>query len=196
MPNQKLIDPSLARHFIHHYQNLLVQVAKDTDLVNQPEAQQGAVYLLQAARNAVADAPELIDAAQTALQQQGRPAPPEIMQAVATLRVDRWVYLRDTTSYSVLLGVDDQTAAYGVKGLTTPLKELARGEAGAVISCGLLVYQGQVICDGLVGFIAWIGPNYCREFNALLSELRATGRFYRDRILPAPKPSARAAKSS
>ena len=188
MPDPKLIAPSLARHFIHHYQNLLLQVAQDTNLSDQPEAHPSHVHLLQAARDAAVAAPELIDAAQAALQRQGQPAPPEMMQTIATLRVDRWVYLRDAASYSVLLGADDQAAAYGVKCLTTPLKELIGGEASAVITCGLLVYEGQVICDGLVGFVAWIGPNYRRDFNTLLSDLRAKGRFYRDRLLPAPAP--------
>ena len=150
MTTARLIDETRARHFIEHYQSLLEQVALDTGLVHAPVAKQGLVHLLQAARDALADKPALIPPALAALQAQGRPVPQDIVDAVATLRVGRWVYLRDTTG------------------------------------CGLLAYEGRVISDGLVGFVAWLGPGLRRDFNAALGKVRAGGHFHSDRVVPLP----------
>jgi hypothetical protein len=180
-----LIDETRARHFIEHYQSLLEQVALDTGLVHAPVAKQGLVHLLQAVRDALADKPALIPPALAALQAQGRPVPQDIVDAVATLRVGRWVYLRDTTGYSVLFDGEYEDVAYAVKCLTTPLKEML-GDSGAVITCGLLAYEGRVISDGLVGFVAWLGPGLRRDFNAALGKVRAGGHFHSDRVVPLP----------
>jgi len=59
------------------------------------------------------------------------------------------------------------------------------GASGAVIDCGLLLFRGQVICDGLVHLSAQLGPNYRSSFKESLAACRAQGRLYRDRLLPA-----------
>ena len=104
-----------------------------------------------------------------------------------TLRVDNWIYVNDTATHSHFLEPHETNAAYAIKTLTTPLKEML-GSSGAVISCGLLVFQGQVICDGLVGFDAWLGPNYRSSFKEQLAACRAQGALYRDRLLPRTPP--------
>ena len=109
--------------------------------------------------------------------------PEDMAAALATLRQDRWIYLRDTAHYSVLLETK-QDAAYAVKCLTTRLRDLVGG-SGAIVQCGLLVFRGQVISDGLLSFDAWIGQNYKRSFNEKVADLREGGLFYRDRLLPA-----------
>ena len=117
------------------------------------------------------------------LQDQGRFCADDVLQAVHTLRVDNWIYVNDTATHSHFLEPHETNAAYAIKTLTTPLKEML-GSSGAVISCGLLVFQGQVICDGLVSFDAWLGPNYRTSFKEQLAACRAQGALYRDRLLP------------
>ena len=176
MTHKKCIDPTAAGHFIAQYRSLLELIP-----TNQPQA--NVVTQLAAARDALYANPALLPPALAHLQDQGRPCAHDVLQAVHTLRVDNWIYVSDTATHSQLLETREVTAAYAIKTLTTPLKQMF-GHSGAVISCGLLVYQGQGICDGLVRFVAWLGPNYRIGFKEQLAACRAQGRLYRDRLLP------------
>ncbi|WP_027016862.1 hypothetical protein [Comamonas composti] len=180
-----LIAKEQALHFINHYQELLTEVALISGLVKRQEGWGSVSEMLVAARTAMLADPGLCEQALQSLQDKGLSVAEDVRKAVLSLRVDHWVYLRDTTSYSVLMDARNEEAAYAVKCLTTRLKELV-GDSGAFIECGLLAYQGQLISDGLVGFVAWIGNNYRRSFNQNLTELRAKGQLYGDRVLPAP----------
>ena len=176
MPHKKCIDPTAARHFIAHYKSLLESIP-----ITKPEANMPTQ--LAAARAALLADPALLQPALAHLQAQGRPCADDVLQAVHTLRVHNWIYVSDTATHSQVLEASEVQAAYAIKTLTTPFKEMF-GNSGAVISCGLLVYREQVICDGLVRFIAWLGPNYRSSFKEQLADCRAQGRLYRDRLLP------------
>lgn len=180
MTNKKCIDPAAARHFIANYQSLLETIPTTKRKANL-------VAQLTAARDALYANPALLQQALAHLQDQGRFCADDVLQAVHTLRVDNWIYVNDTATHSHFLEPHETNAAYAIKTLTTPLKEML-GSSGAVISCGLLVFQGQVICDGLVGFGAWLGPNYRISFKEQLAACRAQGALYRDRLLPRTPP--------
>lgn len=189
-----LIDESQAQHFIDHYQTLLGHVAIVGGLLKKPVDSGGVLALMQKARNTLAQKKSLLDKAARAMEQAGEPLPQDMYEAASSLRVSHWVYLRDTSSYSVLLESGGLEAAYGVKCLTTTLKD-AVGDSGAIIETGLLEYRGQIVCDDLIALAAWLGPQHRAGFNAQLRELRAEGRFHRGRLLPLPgaKPARRAA---
>lgn len=192
-----LIDSASAHHFIQHYQELLTEIGIQTGLVQAPEGWDSVVHFLTAVRNRLAQQPELLEPALAALQERNEPVADDVLAAIHSMRTERWIYLRDTTGYSVLLDSQNEEAGYAVKGLTTTLKDML-GDSGAIIQCGLLLYRGQVITDGLVGFAAWIGPNYRRSFNERLRQLRANGQLYGDRVLPpqAPRPDGQAPAAS
>ncbi|MGL6069618.1 hypothetical protein, partial [Craterilacuibacter sp.] len=100
----------------------------------------------------------------------------EMLDAIAGMKIGRWLYLKDTRSYSVLL--DEQTeAAYGVLGLNDPLRMLTRGQSGAVFYGGVMALQGRWVCDGLLENPVWLGSNMRRGFNARYTALRACGAF-------------------
>jgi hypothetical protein len=179
MPHKKCIDPTAARHFLDHYQNLLKAIPT-------PPTKGNVVTQLAAARDALHADPALLQSALAHVHNLGRPCADDVLQAVHTLRVNKWIYVSDTTAHSQFLEPKG-AAAYATKTLTTPLKEML-GSSGAVLSCGLLVFQGQVICDGLVRFVAWLGPNYRSSFKEELAACRAQGRLYRDRLLPSTPP--------
>ena len=108
-----------------------------------------------------------------------------VVAAAASLQVNSWVYLRDTRRYSLFLepaGI----VAYGALGITEPIKELV-GDAGALIETGLLLYDGHIVCDGLIFSLVWIGPSYRRSYNEALSNIRSAGNFYTDRLVPRSK---------
>jgi hypothetical protein len=102
--------------------------------------------------------------------------------ASASLQIKSWVYLRDTRRYSIFME-QAGTHAYGAVGITDSIKELLGG-SGALVETGLLLYDGRIVCDGLISPLAWIGPTYKRDFNEALSRLRAAGQFYTDHLVP------------
>ena len=179
MTHKKCIYPAAARHFLGHYQNLLESIP-----ITKPKA--NVVTQLAAARDALHADPALLQPALAHLQNLGSPCADDVLQAVQTLCVDNWIYVSDTATHSQFLEPKG-AAAYATKTLTTPLKEMF-GSSGAVLSCGLLVFQGQVICDGLVRFVAWLGPNYRSSFKEQLAACRAQGRLYRDHLQPSTPP--------
>ncbi len=190
-----LIDKELSSHFLDRYQALLGYAALEGGLISKADKNVSALALMQKARNAIAQDPGLLTKAVAAMEKAGEPWPEDMQHALASLRVSHWVYLRDTTSYSVFLETGALEAAYAVKALTEPLKEIM-GDSGAVIEAGLMEFHGVIICDALIGLGAWLGSNYRSEFNATLSEYRASGKFYRDRLLPAPPKEAAKPKKS
>lgn len=51
-----------------------------------------------------------------------------------------------------------RTHAYGAVGITDSIKELLGG-SGALVETGLLVYDGRIVCNGLISPLAWFGPS-------------------------------------
>lgn len=101
---------------------------------------------------------------------------PEVALAIRSLQLQRWIYLKDTKTHSVFINPDGKTA-YGVFGLTQPIKSMV-GDSRAFIETGVLKYRGHFICDGVItGTIAFLGKNYTAEFTSLFSELRSQGKF-------------------
>ena len=190
-----LIESSQAQHFTDHYQALLGHVALVGNLLKTPIDPDRALALMTEARDALAADKSLLDKAAAAMEKAGTPLPQDIYDAAASLRVNHWVYLRDTTAYSVFLETGAIEAAYGVKGLNESIRDIM-GDSGAVINAGLLEYAGCIVCDGLIALGAWLGPNHRSSFNEQLRVLRAEGKFSRDTLVPisAPKKKTKAAR--
>ena len=189
-----LIEESLAQRFQDQYQTLLGHVALTSGLLEKAGKDASGLQLMTMARNELAKKPALLAKAMASMEQAGEPLAQDMQQAIASLRVGHWVYLRDTSSYSVFLETGALAAAYGVKALSEPFKEFL-GDSGAIIEAGLLVFHGQIICDDLISLGAWVGKEYRSEFNATLAEYRTQGLFFRDRLLPAPGRKPAASKS-
>ncbi len=116
-----LIAEEAALHFIHHYQRLLVEVGAHPSF---PKPQSGEVpylALLTQARDWMLEHPQVLQDALAALRQAHEPLPDDVQSAVTSMRAGRWVYLRDTAHYSILLPVTahECAQAYAVKSLTT-----------------------------------------------------------------------------
>ena len=101
----------------------------------------------------------------------------KIYKAIKSLEVDNWIYLRDTTKYSIFLK-GDMTVSYAVLGLTQPIKEIF-GYSGLYLKTGLISLENNFVCDGLLSNIVELGKNYKSEFNENFKELKETGWFYK-----------------
>lgn len=188
-----VIEQEQALHFIDRYQTLLGYAALAGGLLKKSDGD--GMAMMQKARNAIVQDPSLITKAVAAMEKAGEPWSDDMQSAIASLRVGHWVYLRDTSGYSVFLETGDLQAGYAVKGLTMPLKEYM-GDSGALVEAGLLVYQGQIVCDELINLGAWLGRDHKRDFNLMLTEFRKLGMFYRDQLLAAPKKRGTGRKSA
>jgi len=92
-----------------------------------------------------------------------------------SLRLTQWVYLKDTTKYSIFIDLEEN-AAYAVVGLTDRIRNILGG-AAVTFRTAVVEYQGKYVCDGILESHTWLGPNYKRDFNAKFSELKREGRF-------------------
>lgn len=190
-----LIAEEAALHFIHHYQRLLMEVVAHPSF---PKPQSGEVQylaLLTQARNWMLEHPQVLQDALAALRQAHEPLPDDVQSAVTSMRAGRWVYLRDTAHYSILLPVTahECAQAYAVKSLTTRLRDMT-GCSGLVLQTALMEYAGSVVTDGLVGTVAYLGPGYRESYGEYLAQAKAQGQFYQTQLPAVTRaPSARQA---
>jgi len=190
-----LIAEEAALHFIRHYQRLLVEVVAHPSF---PKPQSGEVpylALLTQARNWMLEHPQVLQDALAALRQAHEPLPDDVQSAVTSMRAGRWVYLRDTAHYSILLPVTahECAQAYAVKSLTTRLRDMT-GCSGLVLQTALMEYAGSVVTDGLVGTVAYLGPGYRESYGEYLAQAKAQGQFYQTQLPAVTRaPSARQA---
>ena len=105
----------------------------------------------------------------------------DVVSAIRTLEVEKWIYLRDLRHHSVLL-YPDGFIAFGVVGLTQPLRNLTGGP-GFLLEAGIMAIEGHFICDGLLGEVVALGPGYQADYTPLYKELKAIGAFHK-----VPKP--------
>ena len=90
---------------------------------------------------------------------------PQVRQAIRGLVFARWVYLRDTTKYSILLD-PARKESYAVVGLTDPLATFFGG-ASVSFEAGVCPLGDRFICDGLFADAVYIGPNMRADFRSL-----------------------------
>lgn len=170
-----VIDPNDAEIFISGYKSLLTEVHRLSD----GEAGMNLLMMLAAARDAAVADPSLIDTAAANLESAGTPMPEDVLEAVQSIKVRRWVFLRDTTKYSILIEADGREA-YGVLGLTQRLRDIVGG-TGLILQTGVVYFRGVYVCDGIVSNAGvWLGPNYRRSYSDTLASLKKSGRFYKD----------------
>lgn len=117
----------------------------------------------------------LLDNALSRIHAQAQHVEETVLAAATSLQVKSWVCLCDMRRYSIFMepaGI----FAYGAVGITNPIKELLGG-AGALVETGLVLYEGRIVCDGLISSVTWIGPSYKRSFNEALSNIRSAPQF-------------------
>lgn len=105
----------------------------------------------------------------------------EMLDAMAHMLLGRWVHLKDTRTYSVVLDIDAE-GAYAVLGLTQALANISAGDgrglgSGLVMEAALVPLNGRWVCDGLIKNPVWLGANYRRSYTASYQALRQSGQF-------------------
>ncbi len=170
-----ILDERSAAVFINGYQKLLLEICGPAG---------GNVQFLERlveGRKKLMSDVSLLNDAVSRIHDRGQNVDETVIAAAASLQVKPWVYLRDTRRYSIFME-EAGMHAYGAVGITNSIKELLGG-SGALVETGLLLYDGRIVCDGLISPLAWIGPSYKRSFNEALSDIRSAGNFYTDRLI-------------
>lgn len=167
-----VLDPEIAAFFIKQYTRVLGAVRRLAGNQLSPDP----VAVLVAARKSLEESPALLERALHSLEQNGNAVPAHMVAAIRSNRLRHWVYLRDTTTYSVFISPEGREA-FGVLGLTNRIRDLLGGSA-VVFRTGVMEFRGRYVCDGLVESPMWLGANYKREYAGLLKELREEGRMH------------------
>jgi hypothetical protein len=166
-----ILDAEDAQRFIRWYSLLLLATR------GEPVADEGnLVEKLMQGRAKLMKEPALLLDAKAQLATRFAEVDFEVVAAVESLEVGRWVYLRDSKLHSIFI---DQAGgrAVGVVGLTDRLRTLLGG-SGVYLETGVVRYCGRFVCDGLIGSVVWLGSNYRKSFNERYRELKSAGRFY------------------
>lgn len=100
----------------------------------------------------------------------------DTMIAIKSLEVDNWIYLRDTSKYSIFIN-NDISVSYAVYGLTQPIKEIL-GASGFYMEAGLVSLGDKFVCDGLLSSVVQLGSNYKSDFNDSFRDLKKNKWFY------------------
>jgi hypothetical protein len=161
-----VIAPSLADRYIAAYMAFLGTLVSEPEKAGKRPSQ----WLVIGRARYVADRATL-----AAYRAQHPQADAEMLEAIAALQVQDWCYLRDTSSYSVLLA-GDGSAAHGVLGLTERLRDVM-GCSGRMFRTGLLPIRGRWVCDGLMEGDVLIGKQLRQDLNSQYQALRQAGRF-------------------
>ena len=167
-----LIAREPALRFIEGYKAILLRVLVDAGMPRTRSITDD----LAAARSHAKDRPELIDHAIAELEATGQPVEPNVINAVRSLKVDQWVYLRHTKTFAVFIDKAVENA-YQVRALTTPLNQLV-DEPPFAFEMGVFEYEGFFVCDGLALNPVALGPGYKAQLKAAYSTIRKAGRLH------------------
>jgi hypothetical protein len=168
-----ILASEVAQVFIHGYRAILLELAGPRQIVKGRDL----LAKMADGRRRLAEEPTCIDIALEGVKARGIGVAPQVEQAIRKLRLDNWVYLKDTGSYSVFLDSKAELAV-GVVGLTDRLRDLVGG-SGVAMETGVVECAGQYVCDGLIADFVYLGPNYRRSFSVAYQAMRKSGRFQR-----------------
>ena len=166
-----VIDPESADTFIAGYKMLLSEAHRLAGGRSSPNL----LRTLASGREAVRANPELLGQAVACLEESGERLSSDVRRAMGSLRLRQWVYLKDTTKYSIFIA-PEENEAFGVVGLTDRIRNILGG-AAVTFRAGVVEYQGKYVCDGILESHMWLGPNYKREYNSMFAALKREGRF-------------------
>lgn len=169
----RLFDPDDALRFIDGYKRVLLEIHRQT---SGRKPARDVVKTLAAARGKLKETPDLLQEAAMALAAAGAAVEPDLLHALRSMRLGRWVYLRSTTRYAIFIDSAAENA-YAVLGLTEPIDDLLGG-AAVMFETAILPFAGRFICDGIVEGPILLGPGYRRDLNAALVQIRKAGRFH------------------
>jgi hypothetical protein len=168
-----ILDHNIARRFIDTYRRLLLVIDADLYGINSTVP---LLEKLQRARKKLVMEPSLMKR-YLARASQDDEYGKSMLTAIETLKLESWVYLRDTRSYSIFI-LADGSAAFGVLGLTDRIRDVVGG-SGVFFEAGVIEINGHYVCDGLIAGVVLLGKGYMQSYTKTLTSLRQQGHFHK-----------------
>jgi hypothetical protein len=167
-----VLDPYFAAQFIHGYKALLLEIELETSGSHARPI----IERLVTARKRLYQDRSLLKEALNGVNAKNFEISAAVIDAIEDLKIEQWIYLRDTTRYSIFIHPKGHSA-FGVMGLTDPIRSIVGG-FGIVVEAGLVYYCGQFVCDGLISRGPFLGPNYRKSYAQTYRSVKADGHFY------------------
>lgn len=167
-----MLDPMAANTYIQSYKAVLLEIGS----TSSGSKHQNVLAVLVAARTRLVEDPRRLDEAVERLRSKAEPVDERVIAALRTLSVQDWVFLRDTTRYSLFLNASGSDA-YAVVGLTEPIRKFSQG-SGVLIKTGVVEFAGRFVCDGLVTRVVHLGAGIRKSLADAYREVKAAGRFH------------------
>ena len=166
------IDSDSAYRFINGYKAVLLELHR----VSGEPTPKDTVSTLASGRSYLKQHPDSLNVALSALDAASTAVAPDVAQALKSLRIERWTYLRSTTRYAIFI---DQEAkhAYAVLGLTNPIEAIVGGNA-VMFESAVFPFVGRFVCDGIVQGPVFLGPGYKAQFKTELAAIKRQGHFH------------------
>ena len=158
-----------ADEFIKEYSLFLFEVAQAHGAPDDAQL----LEILAFGRQAFLSNPTLLNE----YQQNYQKMPSWIFNAISNLMVKNWVYLKDTSQYSVFVNTDENKS-YAVIGLTEPVKNIF-DRSGMYIETGVFICENSYICDGIFSNAVVIETNNKKRYSKLFQEQKSLGFFYK-----------------
>lgn len=169
-----LIDEVSARNFIHGYTVLMFAIEGiDTE---KPEDNPSPIILR--GREKLSKDRSLLNTAISQLAPITKQRiDPDVFDAVNTMELSYWVYLKDTRWYSIFIK-SDKTSAFAVLGLNDKFRDICGG-SGLIFKAGIAPFRNSFISDGLFEDATYLGRNYILEYNEAFEYLKQSGKFFK-----------------
>ena len=152
-----VLEPKAAAEFIQGYTKVMTAIYE----LSSAKTRRPLIEIIAAAREQYSADRALFEKALAKLKTNAKTIIPEVLCAIQTLEVKKWVYLKDTKTYSVFVN-PEADAAYAVLGLTDRIRDIA-GTSGVVLETGIVKYREHYVCDGIVASPIFLGPNYRKD---------------------------------
>ncbi len=162
-----------AMYFISRYKAVMLEILNSCGGTQSSQITRDLVK----ARDHLKESPQLLHEAIQRVNTKENSIDSQIERALLSIRIGRWVHLRSTTKYALMLDESLQDA-YAVKALTTPLNELS-GSPSSIFEAAILEYKGEFLCDGLVVNPIHLGPGLRADINDRYTKLKENGRFHK-----------------
>jgi len=166
-----VVSKELASRFIEQFKNFLLFVyERHIEKSNEHDLLEKLVL----ARNYYVENKSILDAY---VKTTNNELDIEMIESIKTLRTGTWVYLRDTTKYSIFVN-PDIPQSFAVLGLTDRIRSIF-GTSGIVMKAGIVNIGKVYVCDGLISDLVQLGKNYKTEFNEIHKQNKENGTFFK-----------------
>jgi len=167
-----MINSELADSFMRRYSDFLMFVYEE--YIGTIQEEDSILIILGLAREIYDEDRDIFD---DFIEADGKTIP-ILDDAIQSLNVSYWVYLKDTTKYSLFIDADGDYAC-AVQGLTDPIKDICGG-TGVCLRTGIIVLDDYFVSDGIIQEVAdRLNKSQRQKCNDVYKEIKQEKLFFK-----------------